>query len=471
MPSRRVAYAIAGCVATILFFSLLTRTESRPQSLLRDFNAFYCAGQAIVQHADPYRNEPLGTCERTTPRAGFWARAPVYLSIPAPLPGYALIPFTALAHLPYDAAAFLWSCVLIASFAVSVQYLRMLLTLPLAVILAALTLSDMYVGVTLGQITPIAIAAIVVAAYALTREKLQLAACACTAAMLEPHMGLAACVALLYFRPKTILPLTLLALFLAGLSVALIGISENIEYLTQVVGAHALSEAANIKQLSLTTLLTEFGIAPAIALNIGALWYASMVFAGIFLARRISQDRKQSALCILLPVACAMIGGPFMHIAQIAAVIPASLLFLDKRPAQMITISAVMLLAVPWPQFASLGTSFPLLAALVTSILTFRLLPREPIAQAMLPLLALALTIIPTELLAPIADPTAKLLSVYNPHALAQTSWSAYVAAVGTQNRGAYDIARLPTFCGLIAFLRAALRTSRGREAGAAGGD
>src|SRR5580700_3565277 len=106
--------ALAGSTAFLLIF-FIARPESRPQSLLRDFNAFYCAGETIVHRADPYRNEPLGTCERSAGRPDFLERAPAYLAVPAPLPGYALAPFVLLALLPYAAAAGAWTFILLAS--------------------------------------------------------------------------------------------------------------------------------------------------------------------------------------------------------------------------------------------------------------------------------------------------------------------------------------------------------------------
>jgi hypothetical protein len=428
---------------------------------MRDFNAFYCAGKAITLHADPYRNEPLGTCERSAERPDFLERSPAHLAVPAPLPGYALAPFALLALLPYGAAAWIWTFVLLASFVLTIRWLRALTAFPFSAIIAALALSDAYVGITLGQIAPIAIAAVVGAAYAIAREKTLLAACAGAAAMLEPHVGLPACIALAIFRPRTIPLLAALGVLCTGLSVALLGMEENIEYFTSVIGAHALSETLNVKQLSLAALLARSGLPALLAVRIGTLWYTAMIVAGISLAQRIAFRLRRPALLVLLPVAFAMIGGPFVHVAQIAALMPAALLLADARRADTSVAISIMLLAVPWPQFATLGTSFPIFAALATGTLAFYLLPDKPVARIAPPLLALAFTLLPTPLLNPIADPGATLRAAYDPHALAQTSWSAYVALVGTQNRLAYDIARAPMLLGLLLFSYAAFRIMR----------
>jgi len=456
-------FALGACIA-FLFVVLIARPESRPQNLMRDFNAFYCAGKTIAQHADPYRNEPLGACERSEPRPDFLESGPASLAVPAPLPGYALAPFALLALLPYGLAAGVWTCMLLASFALTIHWLRALTTLPLYAIVASLALSDGYVGVTLGQIAPLAIAAAVGAAYAIARKKTLLAACAGATAMLEPHIGLPACIALAAFRPRTIAPLALLGTLCAWLSLALLGAQENIEYFTSVIGSHALSETLNVKQLSLTTLLAHAGFPALLAVRIGTLWYAAMILAGIAIGRRTARRLERPALAVLLPVAFAMIGGPFVHIAQIAAVLPAALLLADAPPKSKIAAISIMLLAVPWPQFATLGTSFPIFAALTAGTLAFYLLPATPTWRIMPPLLTLVLTQMPTQLLTPIADPSARLRVLYDPHALAQTSWSAYVALVGTQNNAAYDLARIPTLLGLVSFLYAVCRIMQAKR-------
>ena len=87
----------------------------RVAGFLIDFRAFYCAGAALDAGADPYRAEPLRSCE-----VAAWEAFPAgypEVAVPAPLPGYALTPFALLARLPYGVAAALWECALVAAFA------------------------------------------------------------------------------------------------------------------------------------------------------------------------------------------------------------------------------------------------------------------------------------------------------------------------------------------------------------------
>jgi hypothetical protein len=448
----------AGCAAIFLIVLFATQPASRPGTLLRDFNAFYCAGRAISQHADPYHNEPLGRCERSAPRPSFLEHGPAYLSVPAPLPGYALAPFAALALLPYGAAAFLWTLSILASFALTVWRLRELTSLPFSAIVAALALSDAYIGVTLGQIAPVALAAVVNAAWAATRGDMRSSACSAAAATIEPHLGIPACIALALFRPRALAWLLPCGLGLAALSVALLGWNTNVEYVTRVIGAHALSEASNVKQLSLTALLTRLGLDPVNAMRAGELWYVAMIAIGVLLSRRLAQRSGKSALRILLPVAFAMIGGTFVHISQVAAVVPAALVLLDAGRGNRMLSLAVIALAAPCLQFETLGTSFPLLVSLVAGILAAQLAPDGLAWKLLPPLLAFACASLPWEFLAPLTYPGALLASHYDPNALAETSWGAYVGTIGTQNWAAYDTARLPTCLGIAAFASAAIR-------------
>ncbi|MGB8204982.1 MAG: hypothetical protein WCE83_09910, partial [Candidatus Baltobacteraceae bacterium] len=58
----RPAVAFAGAALAVLaLLAALASPSLRPPAVLRDFNAFYCAGASIDRGADPYRAEPLGS--------------------------------------------------------------------------------------------------------------------------------------------------------------------------------------------------------------------------------------------------------------------------------------------------------------------------------------------------------------------------------------------------------------------------
>ena len=68
-----------------------------------DFRAFYCAGWTVSHGGNPYRKEPLHTCERvhTDPSYAWFARI---AALPAPVPAYDLAVFVPLSVWRYRTA-------------------------------------------------------------------------------------------------------------------------------------------------------------------------------------------------------------------------------------------------------------------------------------------------------------------------------------------------------------------------------
>jgi hypothetical protein len=434
-----------------------------PSGLLRDFSAFYCAGSALRHGADPYLEEPLGSCERAPKPAPLLPGTPA-LAMPAPLPPYALAPFAVLSLVPYAAAGLVWSLVLAASVAATVFALRRLTGLPLLAIVAAFVLGDGYAMLCLGQLAPVAVAAVALAALLLASGRDEAAALAAAGTMLEPHVGLPVCIALFVWRPRTRLPLGCAALFFAALSFALAGPGPTLEYFSDVVPAHALSEIANEKQLSLTYALHRLGVADTGALDAGELWYGAMLLLGVGAAGRALRHGAGASFVAVLPPLFVVVGGPFVHIAQTAAALPAALLLYARaNGAQRRTLGvALAALAVPWLQFPNLGTSFAALAALVCGILIAKLVDPRPLAAGVAGVLAILFLAGATALLRThIGDAGPALAAHYDPRALAETSWRIYVNAIGSANAPAFDLAKVPSVAGLLAVACCALASLR----------
>lgn len=469
LPGRRWVLA-AGALAVAAALAFLPQT--RPAALMRDFNAFYCAGSALDRGADPYRAEPLGTCERS-PRPAWLNRGIPNLVAPAPLPPYALAPFALLARLPYDVAAFAWGLVILAALISTVVVVRRMTALPLAGIIAAFVLGDGLAGWTLGQVAPIAVAAIVFAAALVERGRDRAAALAIAVAMIEPHVALPAALALFVWRPRARVPLLIVAAALAALSLAAAGWALNLEYVRAVLPAHALSEIASNRQLSLTNIAHRFGASDVVALRLGDLSYAVMVVAGVVAAPFAARRLACPALIVALPVACGLVGGPFAHVVQTAAALPCALLLYARVPSLRMPLGiAIAALAIPWAQFSSLGAAFPPFAAIVAGVLTFAFIDRRPIIVAAAAAAAtLWLATISAAVTDRIPDPAALLAAAYDPRALAEASWQLYVAHVGTWDVLAFDLARLPSWLGLVAVAAAgfglALQALRDTKMGA----
>ncbi len=442
----------AGCIALLIVLAALAVPSLRPSGLLRDFDAFYCAGTALRAGADPYRAEPLGTCERT-PKPPPLLRGSPGLAMPAPLPPYALAPFEVLAAVPYVAAGLLWTAAGIASVAIAVWAMRRITGLPVEALVATFALTDGYASLALGQVAPVAVAAIALAAMLLFEGRDEAAAAAAGCAMLEPHLGLPVCAALFAYRARTRLPLIGIALLCAAASLAAGGVATSLEYVRSVVPAHALSEIANEKQFSLTYALHRLGIADGTALHAGEISYLLMCVAGIAAAGAIAK-RTNAAAIAAIPPAFAVIGGPFVHIIQIAAALPAALLLVAFGAPRTRRIAgvAIVALAIPWIQFANLGTVFVALAAVAAAVLAQAFVTERPIGAAFAASATIVFLEIVIAVTAPhIPDAVPILRARYDPRALAETSWTLYVETIGTANALAFDLAKVPTVAALLA--------------------
>ncbi|MBC5802359.1 MAG: DUF2029 domain-containing protein [Candidatus Eremiobacteraeota bacterium] len=453
-PPRGPWVAAAVAVAALLWLW----PAARPQNLMRDFNAFYCAGAAIDRGADPYRAEPLGACERA-PRAAALNRAPANLSVPAPLPPYALAPFALLARLPYDVAAVVWTLLSALAFAFTIVAMRRLTGVSTLALVAAFGLVDGLASLTLGQIAPVAIAAIVLAVAHVEAARDRAAAVAAALATIEPHLGLPACIALFVFRPKARLPLSLAAALFAGVSFALLGAARCIEYVREVLPAHAMAEIVSQKQFSLTYVLHRAGVADAPALMLGNVSYVAMVALGIALAPRLAKRLCAPGLLVAVPCALAVFGGPFVHVVQLAAALPAAFLLFARAP-QLRTVwaAAIAGLAIPFVQFASLGTAFPLFAAAAAAALAHTLFRARPLASAVAGAATYGFASLAAALVHERVPDASRILALhYDPAALAQASWDLYVRTVATSNASAFDLAKLPNWLGLAALVAGAI--------------
>jgi hypothetical protein len=461
MRSANGAALRPGVVAAILGLlvaAAIVWPATRPGDLLRDFNAFYCAGQTLQRGSDPYRAEPLGSCERA-PKPEPLITTGRGLVAPAPLPPYALVPFELLAQLPYVAAALVWTLFEIIAVGVAAAAMRRMTNLPLGALVAAFALGDGYASLCLGQIAPFAVAAIAVAAMLLAEERDELAACAAGVAMLEPHIGLPVCASLFFWRSRTRLPLVGIALLFAATSVAAAGLLTSLEYVRDVLPAHALSEIANEKQFSLTYALHRLQFSDVVALRAGEIWYAAAFVAGIWAAGRLARRTGNAGVLAVIPPAFAVLGGPFVHIVQIAAALPAALvLYVASDPRTRRTLGcAIVMLAIPWIQFSNLGTIFIALAAVTAALLVWAFVDERPLWACVAGCAAVGFLSAAVALVQPIPDPTPVLSAHYDPRALAETSWLLFVRTIGSANAPAFDFAKLPTVAALVILTSAAI--------------
>jgi len=462
--------AVLGGLAAFVFGGI--RVLADPE----DLRAFYCAGKAVVSHRDPYLAEPLRTCEVRESRAAGLTPYNL-LAVPAPLPGFAFVPFAALALLPFGAASSLFVLLVIGALVATGAFVREFCAPDagraprwalVVVIGASLACSDGLTSVANGQIVPFAILALCASGFALKRGRYGWAAAFVALASIEPHVALPVWIALAFMVPQTRRPLAICAAALVAASIVTLGPAVNLEYLTAVLPAHAASEASASGQYSLATLLVRCGIAIAPALAVANVWFVALCALGIFTAQRLARKLDAPELAALVPPAFAVFGGPFVHLTQLAVAIPAILVLGSRLPRYRVAFAvALLLLALPWQDLAENPAPAVLgaiaLVALPIALWFWRLrpVPALEVVTAMLALGALELQARALFARAP-ADATHSIALVAGDGRLAEETWTAFMSVAQDADMRWYLVSHIPTWAGLAIALAAMLRATRG---------
>jgi hypothetical protein len=336
-----------------------------------DFRVSYCAGAAVDARADAYRVEPIRSCEHAHPTP-LLARTP-NLVLAWVLPGYDLAPLAALARLPFDAAAVVYVLALCAALAGAVVLIARTTGAPPAMTSAALVLSAGLPSLVLGQVVPFELLAVAATAAALRARRERLAGALAALTCIEPHVGLFVCAALAYAVAGARLTIAAGLAVLALLAVAVTGLEAQITYVLQDLPLQALSEVTSKEQFSLAYVLSYAGLPVRAALAAGAVSTLAMLVVATILARRARV--RGDAYVVYLPAAAAIVGGTYVHLAQVALAIPAALLALrdaDSPRLRGAIAFAIVLLAIPWPYPATLKQLLPA-ALLIVGVLTWYL--------------------------------------------------------------------------------------------------
>jgi hypothetical protein len=426
-----------------------------------DFRAFYCAGQATRTHADPYREHPLHECERAARAPGISAMRND-VTTPAPFPGPTLALFALIAVVPFGLAALLWLLATAVATVLAIVLLARVTHTSRAAVAIALGFPALTVALPFGQLTPLLMLALAACATALHAGRPRLAALAALATALDPHIGLALGIALFVCIARTRLTLLAGAFVLGLLSVALLGPARNIEYLREVLPAHALANLSEHAQFSTANILASVGVPAPVALIAGNLWYLAMIALGIVVAVRL-RPRYGDVAVALVPPAFAVFGGVHIHLQQLALAIPAFFLI---APALQGTLRAwfvatISVAAVPWLLIAPFPMLFPLVGVLAVVFARRMAVPRIAFP------LGLAMFTAATGMFVAVAGTrhAGDAISATPPgNPLAEVSWSGYVTALNAQPDPWLWFLKAPTFCAFaIAFgiIVARLRSKR----------
>jgi len=449
---RRFWATAAIALATASALGIQTALVARTGFPLGDFRAFYCAAQIAAHGANPYHTEPLRSCEEINGLGAFFKQHPG-VTVPAPLPGYAVGALVPLAMLPPAVAAAVWFAMLMLACALGVLSLARFAAVAWPVPVSAFAFSLGVASLPFGEIVPIAIAAICVCAYFAWRGNWQRAAIAGAVAMIEPHLGLPVCLALSIWAPATRLSLGVSFAVLASMSLLTFGPATNLEYFASVLPAHALSEAGRDTQYSLTSVLASVGVTYGIAARAGLLSYLAMLALGTAIAGWLAKKTQNAAFLACVPPAFAVFGGTFIHVTQIAAALPAAILFLKYAGTQRRALVAIALLLLSVPWIMAWSPVFGLVPAFPIGYLVWSFWHDNVRAVLLAVVLAGGLVVGMNRALLLMAThpfPT-HVVSTIDPD-LPEASWSEFSTRSSNGTAGAW-LVRIPTWGGLALLL------------------
>jgi hypothetical protein len=458
MTKRRIAIALGLLALAIAAGVDLDRLRGAvPWRNMIDFSAFYCAGRAVLHRESPYGVEPLRACEHGLNRGASWDD-PAYV-IPAPLPPYDFPPYAFLSLLRFDVAKAIVAIVILISVVVTGLALADL-GIPFPAAIAALALSAGFTGMFLGQIYPLTIALLALAAAALKRERNALAGFFAALTLVQPQIGGAICLTLFVWASRTRLALAATGCAVAIFGAWMVGTQPFVVWLTRVIPAQARAEVSFWGQYSLTSVLATAGVPPEIALLAGSVSFVMMLGLAIWLAQRLANRLRSPQYLVLVPAALGVIGGTYVHLAQIAAAIPLALALAQVPAApgrQWRAAVPLILLSIPWAFAQALKALF-FSSVLVVTIVVINL--RISARQATLIVLVAAAGLY--------------LIALHTPPALAPATFVSQPPEAGAtlaSNHVAYapvdlsrELAKVPTWAGLLALLGLALRIAVGHD-------
>lgn len=458
MNARGAPAIFLAVVCTLLPIAVQCAADRHAGWLMVDFRAYYCASLAQRERANPYFAQRLHQCESDTPPPYY--RAQKNVTVPAPYPPYALAFLAPLTLLPFNAAAIVWWLVLAGAIAVAAYALTRVAAQPPLVGWAIFGLSLGLTCFSPGNAMPLAVAAVVVAAFCAQRGQAVGAALAVAFAAVEPQIALPAAVGLFVGFRAVRVPLVLAFTALGAISVTSGGFARTVAYVTMVLPAHALSEVSRDNQYSLSTVVASFGVPDTAAVALGSISYLLVMTLGVLVALQLTRRYQERAFLPLVPCAFALLGGSFVHTEAIAAALPAALLLYTRAVEYRGWLfTALVLLAVPWMYATSaalwLAPVFPV------AYLTYVLWCRER-AIAGVAALTAAATIAVLFGLAALSGHAIAGVHAHPPidPRLAEASWRQLVLGNST-NRPATWLLRAPTWAGLVALAMGAIAVLR----------
>jgi hypothetical protein len=429
-----------------------------------DFEAFYCGGYVLAHGGNPYLDEPLHACETRV----HWVTDRNDLVVPVPLLPVAIAAYVPLGLLPYGIAHALWVALLCAALVAAALVLARLAMIPVSATAPPLLLVSV-LSLTLGQVVPVVLLGMMLAAAALRSRATAPLVAGLVLLLAQPAVFLPVAGACVLFGTIRVRIATLAVVLAAAVGcIAIAGVNGNVLYVTKILPMQAMAELPNDTQLSLAALLAQHGASAYIALLAGGLSYLLAVLAGLAAAALASRRWNDPAMLAIAPPAFAVFLGTYVHLQLYALAVPLALV-VAARTQWRAAATAMLLLCIPW-HWASM--SLFLIPALGVATIWFS---RAWIA-ASLPLcainglsagaamFALALWYIH------FAPPRAPAFTYHaDPHALAEYAWIAVERTYGmVAESPALDVLRLISISALgwvLALTALAIRLPEVRRA------
>ncbi|MEO6834362.1 MAG: glycosyltransferase family 87 protein [Candidatus Tumulicola sp.] len=413
-----------------------------------DFNAFYCAARIQSTGGNPYRYEPLHSCEIQN-----WPPITPNEVTPAPLPPYGIAVFMPLARLPFAQAGLLWWIALVASAVVTVWAIVELTELPLLLVATCTVVAMLVQALPSGALAPLCIALLSAAAVALTRGRLTLAAVLLGLACLEPQVALPPMLAAFIFLPRMRARLAGVAIAIVVVSLVTGGPALNIEYVAAVLPAHAVSELGYSAQYSLSSMLHALGFPDRAAIAAGSVQYGLFVLAGLWLARLLRRTMPESV--VLVPMAFAVTGGTFIHLTQVVGALPLAFV-VAARARSTAAWLGVALIATPWHSVLKYNSALP------AGLILFALLAYHGRIGRAGAIVAAGLWGAAFWYLQTLEPTGSQILAIpaVPGSALAEVAWRALVGQIRPTAFSWFT--HVPTYLGLLCTYWSAYRTSRG---------
>ncbi len=426
-----LAIAIIACAAAFSF-----RSTVHGRYLMGDFKAFYCASRVALARENPYALAPMARCER---------RAVV---IPAPLPGYTLAALAPLAALPFAAAAVLWLVILCGATALAIALLVRMNAGDAWTIAVASSIALVAVSFPVGQLLPVAVAGLVLAAFGAARGKTGFVASGVALTMLEPQLGMCVAIACVALSHRTAVTAIAVVAGLGLLSLLFLGVSENVAYVREVLPAHVQAELPAFFQYSLSSALYRLGVGGTAAIDAGKASWICMLAVTAWVARSaLARAHPESA--ILAAGAFSVAGGPYLHADHVVFALPAALWLARNAPRSGAIAAAVALAALNLlTGFLAAGTIVlePVIAAWVAAAYGKSARAALYGATAALGSIVICLVVVAKTGLS--FAPSAVLQPAVG---LAQSQWAAFIATDSSSGSPAWWFMKAPVWFGIAA--------------------